>query len=72
MSVAESVNVILEKKEQCCIYPENITVTNVCDSMGYSCLNFMLTAQPKDCGDGLRLDPEQVQMHASCQCKYTL
>jgi hypothetical protein len=62
LSVAEAANVILQRSELCCIYPENVTMTNVCDAANVACLNFMLTADPKDCGDGLRLDPEQVPL----------
>lgn len=60
-AMAQSINNILQAEESdCCVYFENITVTNVCDSSGRSCLNYMLASEPEDCGNGVKLDPEQV------------
>ena len=60
-SVANSINSILTAQQQpCCLFPENVTVTNVCDSTGKNCLNYMLLSLPEDCGNAVKLDPEEV------------
>jgi hypothetical protein len=64
-AIVESINNILrEEEDDCCLYFQNVTVTNVCDSSGNNCLNYMLNSLPEDCGNGVKLDPEMVKDHA--------
>ena len=60
-AVLATINETMSKKGQCCTSDLEVTITNVCSPDLSVCVSYMIVALPKDCGDGKRIDPEQVR-----------
>eukprot|EP00291_Cryptomonas_curvata_P024504 CAMPEP_0172159606 /NCGR_PEP_ID=MMETSP1050-20130122/5068_1 /TAXON_ID=233186 /ORGANISM="Cryptomonas curvata, Strain CCAP979/52" /LENGTH=188 /DNA_ID=CAMNT_0012829221 /DNA_START=235 /DNA_END=798 /DNA_ORIENTATION=+ len=58
-AVMAVVNDTLQQNGQCCASDLEVTITNVCSWDLTACVSYMLTAIPRDCGDGRLVDPEQ-------------